>query len=190
MIPLCDPSERDGSDVASIVCRQKVAFHKVSNRLATTSSQRILNRLACVVTKSPPFTCNVPLLRSLHWLPVKYRLHFKICLLTYKALHEEQPVYLHSLIATSLPSHSLRSNRGITLSVPRIRTNTGARAFRSSFSLEQPSTICPFSHFGCHLQRMSQNVPFRLGLLPPLDTGVPNGLLMLQNSFNNFVFEH
>ena len=93
--------------------------------------QRIVNHLAPVVTKSPPFTHSVPLMRSLHWLPVKYRVHFKICLLTYKALHEEQPVYLQSLIATSLPPCSLRSNRGITLSVPRIKTKTGARAFSS-----------------------------------------------------------
>ena len=91
-----------------------------------TKLQGILNRLARVVTESSPFTRSVPLLRSLRWLPVKYRVHFKICLLTYKAVHEE-PIYLRSLIATSLPSRSLRSNRGITLSVPRIRTNTGAR---------------------------------------------------------------
>ena len=96
-----------------------------------TKLQRVLNHLAHVVTKSPPFTRSVPLLHSLHWLPVKYRVHFKICLLTYKALHEEHPVYLHSVIATSLPSRSLRSNRGITLSIPRIKTNTGARAFSS-----------------------------------------------------------
>ena len=38
-----------------------------------TKLQRVLNRLARVVTKSPPFTRSVPLLRSLHWLPVKYR---------------------------------------------------------------------------------------------------------------------
>ena len=92
------------------------------------SNVRVLNRLVHVVTKSPPFTGSVPLLRSLHWLPVKYRVHFKICLLTYKALHEEQPVYLRSSIATSLPSRSLRS---ITLSVPRIRTIIGTRAFSS-----------------------------------------------------------
>ena len=91
-----------------------------------TKLQRVLNRLARVVTKSPPFTRSVPLLRSLHWLPVKYRVHFKICLLTYKALHEEQPAYLRSLIAISLPSHSLRSNRGITLSIPRTKINTSA----------------------------------------------------------------
>ena len=94
-----------------------------------TKLQRFLNRLARVVTKSPQFTRSVALLRSLHWLPVKYTVHFKICLLTYKALHKEQPVYLRSLIATSLPSRSLRSNRGITLSIPRIKTNTDARAF-------------------------------------------------------------
>ena len=96
-----------------------------------TRLQRVLNRLARAVTKSPPLSRSVPLLRSLHWLLVKYRVHFKICLLTYKALHEEQPVYLRSLIAISLPSRSLRSNRGITLSISRIKTNTGARAFSS-----------------------------------------------------------
>ena len=96
-----------------------------------TKLQRILNRLARAVTKSPPFTRSVPLLHSLHRLPVKYRVHFKICLLTYNALHEEQPVYLRSVIATSLPSRSLRSNRGITLSIPGIKTKTGARAFSS-----------------------------------------------------------
>ena len=94
-----------------------------------TKLQRVLNRLARVVTKSPPLTRSVPLLRSLHWLPVKYRVHIRICLLTYKAPREVQPVYLLSLIAISLPSRSLRSNRGMTLLVPRIKTNTGARTF-------------------------------------------------------------
>ena len=116
-----------------------------------TKLQRILNRLTRVVLKSPPFTRSGPLLFPLHWLPVKYRVHFKICLLTYKALHEEQPVYLCSLIATSLQSRSLRSKRGITLFVPRIRTNTDTRAFSSC---------------------------------------LPNGLLMVRDSLNDFVFEH
>ena len=57
------------------------------------------------------------------------------------------------------------------------------------FSLEQPSAICPFSHLGCHLQKTSQDIPFRLGL-SPVDTGVPNGLLMLRNSLKDFAFEH
>ena len=113
-----------------------------------TKLQRVLNHLARVVTKSPPFTHSVPLLRSLHWLPVKYIVHFKICLLTYKALHEEQPVYLRSLIAISLPSRSLRINRGITLSIPRIKTNTTAycllmlRNDFNDFAFEHQSGCC------------------------------------------------
>ena len=153
--------------------------------------QRVLNRLARVVTKSPPFTCSVPLLRSLHWLPVKYRVHFKICLLTYKALYEEQPVYLCSLIAISLASRSLRSNRGITLYIPRIKTNTGSRAFRSCapslwnnllLSVRSATLVETFRR---RLKTYLFDVAF-----PPLDTGVPNCLLMLLNDFNDFAFEH
>ena len=42
-----------------------------------------------------------------------------------------QPVYLHSMLAASLPSRSMRSNNDNSLSVPRVKTNTGARAFHS-----------------------------------------------------------
>ena len=126
-------------DSAKLLANALVSSHRdyCNSRLSGIAEtdlaklQRVLNRLVRVITKSPPFTRSVPLLRPLHCLPVKYRIHFKICLLTYRALREEQPVYLRSLIAISLPSRSLRSNRGITLSVSRIRTNTGARAFSS-----------------------------------------------------------
>ena len=121
--------------------------------------QRVQNRLARVVTKSPPFTHSVPLLCSLHWLPVKFRVDFKICLLTYKTLSEKQPVYLHPLLATPLPSRSLRSNKGITLPVPRVKTNAGKMSFSScAWSLEQLATISPFIHFSCRLQEMSQDI--------------------------------
>ena len=99
-----------------------------------TKLQHVQNRLAHVVTESPPLACCVPLLHSLHWLPLKFEILFKINLLTYKTLNEKQPVYLHSMLAASLPSHSLRLNKGISVSVPRVKTNTGARAFHSCAS--------------------------------------------------------
>ena len=46
-----------------------------------TKLQHILNRLPRVDTKSP-LNRSVPLLRSLHLQPVRYRAHFNICLLT------------------------------------------------------------------------------------------------------------
>ena len=56
---------------------------------------------------------------------------FKISVLTSKTLHEKQPVYPLQMLAAALPSHSARSNKGISLSVPRVKTNTGAWAFYS-----------------------------------------------------------
>ena len=49
-----------------------------------TGLQRVQNRLARLVTKSPPYTRSIPLLHSLHSLPVRFRILFKINLLTYK----------------------------------------------------------------------------------------------------------
>ena len=96
-----------------------------------TRLQHVQNQLARLVTMSPPFTRSIPLLRSLHWLPVRFRILFKINLLTYKTLREKQPVFLQSMLAASTPSCSLRSNNDNSLSVPRVKTNTGARAFQS-----------------------------------------------------------
>ena len=42
---------------------------------------------------------------------------FKISLLTYNSLHKKQPAYLHTILAASLPSCSLRSNKGISRSL-------------------------------------------------------------------------
>ena len=96
-----------------------------------TRLQACTDQLVRLVTKSPLFTRSLPLLHSLDWLPVRFRILFKINFLTYKTLREKQPVYLHSMLAASLPSHSLRSNNDFSLSVPRVKTNTGARAFHS-----------------------------------------------------------
>ena len=50
--------------------------------------QRIQKSLASVVTKKPPLTRSVPLLHCLHSLPIKFRIEFKTCLLTYKTFNE------------------------------------------------------------------------------------------------------
>ena len=127
--------------------------------LATLTSQaftRVQNRLAHLVTKSPPFTHSVPLLHSLHLLSVRFRIIFKINLLTYKTLCEKQPVYLHSVLVASLPSHSLRQNKDNSLSVPRLdQLRHKGFSFLCSVSMEQ--AVCPFSHFRCYLQKTSED---------------------------------
>ena len=62
--------------------------------------QRVLNCSVRVVTRSPRFSHSVPLLKLLHWLPVRHRIIFKICTITYQAL-SKQPAYLHPLLIDS-----------------------------------------------------------------------------------------
>lgn len=93
--------------------------------------QRVQNTLARVVTRSDHSAHAPPLLQSLHWLPIKSRIDFKINLLTFKTLQFEQPAYLHNILTKATPSRALRFNQGTLLSVPRVKTVTGSRAYRS-----------------------------------------------------------
>ncbi len=51
----------------------------------------------------------LPILQSLHWLPIKFRISYEILLLAYKALNDLAPVYLTSLLSCYNPTRSLRS---------------------------------------------------------------------------------
>ena len=68
-----------------------------------------------------------------HGLPVRYRIDFKICLLTFKAIHGFAPSYLCELITVKESQwFSLRSSSELLLRMPsRITKNTlGDRAFQ------------------------------------------------------------
>ena len=53
--------------------------------------QRIQNMAARLVYKLPKFSHITPLLINLHWLPVEYRIKYKILLFTFKAIHQSAP---------------------------------------------------------------------------------------------------
>ena len=92
--------------------------------------QRVRNCLARVVTKTPRFSRSIPLLKSLHWLPIKFRIQFKICTSVFCCLNNGQPSYLSSRLFSADSVRHLRSNN--TNKVPRIRAKFGARAFSVS----------------------------------------------------------
>ena len=68
-----------------------------------TKLQRVQNCLARVVTRSPRFSRSVPLLKSLHWLPVQYRIFLRSVQLPIKPF---QPNNLHIYIQCSLQQDS------------------------------------------------------------------------------------
>ena len=96
----------------------------------TARLQRVQNTLARVVTGSKPRTSTASLLKHLHWLPVSYRIQYKIALLTYKSLHSTAPPYLSSLIQSYNPTRTLRSSSAHKLITPLVRTCFGSRGFR------------------------------------------------------------
>ena len=77
-----------------------------------------------MVTKVPLFSRSVPILKRIHWLPVKFRIHFKICAITFRTLKENQPVYPAALLVRPKISKYLRSTNSNRFVVPRIKTKT------------------------------------------------------------------
>lgn len=63
-----------------------------------------------------------PLLKELHWLPIRQRIVFKILLLVFKFYHNLVPAYIKSLLNTSARDY-------YKLTVPRANTPYGDRAF-------------------------------------------------------------
>jgi len=59
--------------------------------------QRIQNSLARIVTGKHRHEHITPILARLHWPPVKYRVHFKLAVITVNVLITQQPSYLAEL---------------------------------------------------------------------------------------------
>ena len=53
--------------------------------------QRVQNAAARLIFEQPKFCHITPVLSQLHWLPIKYRIEFKILLMTFKAIHGMAP---------------------------------------------------------------------------------------------------
>ena len=70
----------------------------------------VQNCLARVVTKAPRFSRSIHLLKSLHWLPIKFRIQFKMCTCVFRCLNDGQPSYLSSLLFSADYVKHLRSN--------------------------------------------------------------------------------
>ena len=92
--------------------------------------QLVQNTAARIITKTPRTSHITPVLQSLHWLPIEARIQYKVALMTFKALHDEAPSYLSSMLKTYTPSRQLRSSQQNVLTVPKYKTKQyGARCF-------------------------------------------------------------
>ena len=98
--------------------------------------QMIQNSAARLVTGTHRRDHITPVLFKLHWLPVRYRIEFKLLVLVYQAVHHLGPAYLTSLVTPYAPTRSLRSAAHRSLTIPRYNLE---RYGRRAFSVAGPS---------------------------------------------------
>ena len=96
------------------------------NGLFTCLSKKELSRLQYVQNSAARLLIRTnrrahitPILKSLHWLPVSFRINFKILVLTFRALHGQAPEYISVLIQPYSSVRTLRSSGQNLLMVPR-----------------------------------------------------------------------
>ncbi|PGH37857.1 MAG: hypothetical protein CRN43_18665, partial [Candidatus Nephrothrix sp. EaCA] len=92
------------------------------NSSQITRLQTIQNALARAVTKTPKHHHITPVLKSLHWLKIPQRIHYKIASLTYNTLQTSQPSYIRQLL-TIQPPGSTRSSSYLSLSRPPVSSS-------------------------------------------------------------------
>ena len=123
------------TSLAYCVCVSVSGMHYARDRptwrcVRVADGQNNLARVVCQRTDARP------LLRSLHWLPVKHRLTYKMAALTFKTMSSSTPAYLNDLIQTAVPVRPLRSSDAPLLIVPKTRTEFARR----SLSVAAPHT--------------------------------------------------
>jgi hypothetical protein len=84
--------------------------------------QLVLNSAARTVTKTPKYHHISHVLKSLHWLKIPQRIHYKLLSITFKTLQSHQPSYLYSLISLN-SNKCTRSSAVLTLSRPTVTSH-------------------------------------------------------------------
>jgi hypothetical protein len=98
----------------------------------TNTLQRVQNAAARLVLDLGPRDGVTSAMRQLHWLPVRYRVKYKLCVLMHAVVIHQSPAYITDVVTATADiaaRASLRSATSLAYDVPRTRTEFGKRAF-------------------------------------------------------------
>ncbi len=111
--------------VTALIEQDNFLYFSLINKL-----QMVQNAAARVLTRTRKYDHISPVLSTLHRLPIKHCIAFKILLITYKALNGLAPQYLSKLSLHYSSPHPLRSQNSGHLIIPRTSKSTaGVRSF-------------------------------------------------------------
>ena len=95
--------------------------------------QKILNRAARIIKGIAPRERITPSLIDLHWLPIKARIEFKLCVLAHQAITTGCPRYLRTSLRRMQPADGVITRsveNGVTLFISGFESQYGFRAFK------------------------------------------------------------
>ena len=72
--------------------------------------QRVQNVAVRIVVRASRYDHITSILETLHWLPVRYCIEYKVVLMTFKALHLLAPSYIPDLLQFYQPCRTFRSS--------------------------------------------------------------------------------
>ena len=104
--------------------------------------QRVQNSGARLLTGTKKYDHITPVLKKLHWLPVKSRIDYKILLLCFKALHDLAPKYLCDMIKKKKPGRELRPSSIRELEVPLSKKKRHMGTVPSHISPQHYGIVC------------------------------------------------
>ena len=120
--------------------------------------QRVQNCAARLITGTRKHDHITPVLKDLHWLPVKQRIDYKVAVLAFRHFEGTLPVYLSNTLSTYHPRRSLRSVAQKILTIPkRNMKSVGER----SFSFYAPTV---WNSLPTELRNVSTLASFKSGL--------------------------
>ena len=121
--------------------------------------QRVQNCAARLIAKKRKREHITPILIELHWLPLEFRIQYKLAVLAFRHFEGTLPPYLSSVLHTYQPPRVLRSSSEKLLKIPRVNLKSaGERSFHFAAPTvwnSLPSSIrniANFSQFKAHLK--------------------------------------
>ena len=125
----------DQETCKSLVHALVISHIDYANGILSGLSKRLILKLQCIMNKAAKlilcrnkYDSATQAMFELHWMPVEFRIKYKLALLVYKALNNLAPSYLSEMLHFSTSIYSTRAETDRKLVVPRA-SRIGDRAF-------------------------------------------------------------